>query len=101
MPTAEFGIPRLTYMHIYDMLICMRTTLIIDDHLMQRVKLRALQSGQTLTRTIEAALRAAVEDQPRNQPAFRLRWRPVRGRVLPGVDIADRDLLYERMEGRT
>jgi hypothetical protein len=83
------------------MIICMRTTLIIDDELMRRVKHHAVSSGQTLTRTVEAALSALVAGTPAPRSRYRLRWHPVKGRMLPGIDIADRDSLYERMDGRS
>lgn len=84
------------------MLICMRTTLDIDDHLMRRVRKQAAESGQTVTGFIEAALREAFSHRKaaREKP-YRLRWKKMRGRLKPGVDLTDRDTLYERMEGRT
>ncbi len=84
------------------MLFCMRTTLDIDDRLMRLVKKQAVESGQTITGVIENALREALVRQKavRAKP-FKLRWRTVRGRLQPGVDLTDRDALYERMEGRS
>jgi hypothetical protein len=39
--------------------------------------------------------------KPKKAPSrFRLKWKTVRGNPLPGVDISDRDALYERMESR-
>jgi hypothetical protein len=84
------------------MLFCMRTTLDIDDRLMRLVKKQAVESGQTITGVIENALREALvrQKEVRSKP-FKLRWRTVRGRLRPGVDLTDRDVLYERMEGRS
>ncbi len=81
--------------------ICMRTTLNINDRLIRLAKKRAAETGQTVTRIIEEALRESLvaEKRPGEKP-FRLVWTTVRGRVLPGVDLTDRDALYERMEGR-
>lgn len=84
------------------MLFCMRTTLDIDDRLMRQVKKQAVESGQTITGVIENALREALAQQKavRAKP-FKLRWQPVRGRLRPGLDLTDRDALYERMDGRS
>jgi hypothetical protein len=78
----------------------MRTTLDLDDRLLRAAKKRAVEEGTTLTRVIEEALRhhVAIRAQPRTR--FRLRLLTKRGRLVPGVNLADRDALYERMEGR-
>ena len=81
------------------MLICMRTTLNLDDALMLTVKREAAESGRTMTEVIEEALREHLH-RPQSAEAYRLEWQPVSGRALPGVDVDDRDSLYERMEGR-
>lgn len=78
----------------------MRTTLDLDDALVRRAKRRAADEGTTLTAVLEQALREHLA--PRRAPGkrFRLRLLTERGRLVPGVDLADRDALYERMAGR-
>jgi hypothetical protein len=76
----------------------MRTTLNIQDDLMRRVKKRAEETGTTITELVEQALRAAVAGQVPRRDRFTLVWKPVLGRALPGIDLADRDSLYEAME---
>lgn len=84
------------------MFICMRTTLNLDDQLMRRIKKHAAETGQTVTRVIEAALRESLAQQrSAARRTHRLRWVTARGRLLPGVDLTDRDALYERMDGRS
>jgi len=78
----------------------MRTTLDLDDRLVRSAKRRALDQGTTLTAVIEAALHQHLAPRPRSPKPFRLQLLTKRGRLLPGVDLADRDSLYERMEGR-
>jgi hypothetical protein len=78
----------------------MRTTLDIDDHVLRQAKQLAAREGKTLTRVVEEALRERVTPPRRRAPAFRLRLLTRKGRLIPGVNLADRDALYERMDGR-
>jgi hypothetical protein len=78
-----------------------RTTLVLDDGLLRVAKARAAKRGTTLTSLLEDALRAYLAPPRRSARPFRLKLVTKRGRLLPGVDLADRDSLYERMEGRT
>ena len=78
----------------------MRTTLDLHDALVRDAKRRAAHEGRTLTAVIEDALRHYLSPARRPQKAFRLRLLTKKGRLLPGVDLADRDSLYDRMEGR-
>lgn len=83
------------------MLFCMRTTLNLDDKLLRGVKQRAATTGQTMTQLIERALRDALAPVQRRATAHRFKWKTVAGRRPPaGLDLADRDALYERMEDR-
>jgi len=82
------------------MLYHMRTTLNIDTDLMTRVREHAAATGRTITETVEEALRAAVAGDRPVRRKHTLRWTPVPGRMLPGIDLADRDTLYEAMERR-
>jgi hypothetical protein len=79
------------------MLVCMRTTLNIDDALMHAAKREAAARGITLTKVIEEALQAKLT-HTRERPEFSLRFPTVRGWGPPRVDIDDRDALYEAME---
>jgi predicted transcriptional regulator len=80
------------------MLWHMRTTLNLEDDLMRRVKQRARETGSTITEIVENALRAAVAGKAPAAIRFSLRWTPVSGRTLPGIDLADRDSLNEAMD---
>lgn len=91
----------MTDICLNDMLICMRTTLNLDDNLMRAVKRRAAETGRTLSSMIEAALREMLEQGKKTKHSYRLRWVTVKGGVQPGVDLADRDALIDRMEGRS
>lgn len=77
----------------------MRTTFIIDDNLMKRVREKAAQSGKTITAIVEEALVGHLAGDTVARSNYSLKWNPVGGKPLPGVDLADRDSLYEMMEG--
>ena len=78
----------------------MRTTLDLDDRLLAAARRRAVERGTTLTAFVEDALAAALSPRPRLEERYRFRWKTHRGRLLPGIDIADRDSLFDAMEGR-
>ncbi|MBI5480334.1 MAG: ribbon-helix-helix protein, CopG family [Deltaproteobacteria bacterium] len=75
----------------------MKTTLVIADDVMTRLREEAARQRRTLSEMVEAALRLLLAKRPRGRklpplPTFR------GGRFL--VDVADRDALYRAMEGR-
>lgn len=78
----------------------MRTTLNIDDDLMARVKDTAARTGRTVTALVEDALTKEVTGDHVAGANFTLRWTPVKGPAASGVDLSDRDSLYEKMESR-
>ncbi|MBI4863210.1 MAG: hypothetical protein HY815_23525 [Candidatus Riflebacteria bacterium] len=74
-----------------------RTTINLDEAVFLRVKELARRKGKSLARTIEDLLRLALS------PGTHARVCPPvhRGNgPLPGVDIADRERLYDLMEHR-
>ena len=83
------------------MLVCMRTTLVIPDEIFRLAKKKAQEEGRTLSGIVADALRRALLPRLRPKGAFVLKCRTFKGKVLPGVDLADRDSLYDRMEGRS
>lgn len=78
----------------------MKTTLNLDDQVLRAAKVRAAQTGETLTRLIENALRDHLASAPSGRGDFRLQLLVKHGQLVPGVTVDDRDALYERMEGR-
>ena len=61
----------------------------------------AAEEGKTLTSIIEEALRDRFVPKTRTRKKFKMRPLTKAGRIIPGTNLADRDLLYERMEGRS
>jgi Arc/MetJ family transcription regulator len=87
----------LPYSRICDMAFRMKTTLNIDDTVMAELKREAARQGRTMSEMVETALRLLLRSQRKRNtipalPKFRS------GGTL--VDIADRDALYQAMEGR-
>ncbi|HEX4627651.1 MAG TPA: type II toxin-antitoxin system VapB family antitoxin [Gemmatimonadales bacterium] len=78
----------------------MRTTLDIDDGLLRQARRKATEERRTLTAVIEEALQALLRRPARSRQRFRLRWVTRRGTRAPSVDVADRDALYQRLDGR-
>jgi hypothetical protein len=76
----------------------MRTTLDIDDRLLIAAKKRAAEGKTSLTRVIEDALRGYLA--PARRRDFKLELVIKNGKSR-GIDVADRDALYDRMEGRS
>ncbi|BFU96561.1 MAG: hypothetical protein NTNFB02_32830 [Nitrospira sp.] len=75
----------------------MKTTLNIDASVMARLKREAVRQGRTMSELVETALRALLRAQKTRHalpplPSFKS------GGQL--VDVADRDALYQAMEGR-
>jgi hypothetical protein len=78
------------------MVFHMKTTLNIDDSVMAQLKREAARQGRTMSELVEMALRMLLRTRKKMEavpplPTFR-------GGAL--VDVADRDALYQAMEGR-
>jgi len=79
------------------MFIHMKTTLNIDDTVMAKLKREAARRGRTMSELVETALRMFFRPQKKSDklpalPTFRS------GGAM--IDVADRDALYQAMEGR-
>lgn len=78
-----------------------RTTIVLDDHLLQKLRLRAAERGVGLSRAIADLLQAALSgNDPGPRQPYRLRWPVSTGTLQPGVVLEDRDRLLDLMEGR-
>jgi hypothetical protein len=75
----------------------MKTTLNIDDTVMAELKREAARQGRTMSELVEVALRMFFRPRQKSEelpalPTFRS------GGAM--IDVADRDALYQAMEGR-
>jgi len=75
----------------------MKTTLNIDDRTMERLKREAARQGRTMSELVESALRLLFQVR---QPRPELPPLPSFSSDGALVDVADRQALYEAMEGR-
>jgi hypothetical protein len=75
----------------------MKTTLNIDDTVMAQLKREAARQGRTMSELVETALRMFF--QPR-QTSAELPSLPTFRSGGAIIEVADRDALYQAMEGR-
>ena len=77
----------------------MKTTLNIDETVMAQLRREAVRQNRTMSELVEAALRLLLHSrkEPRKKKLPPL---PRFHGGKPLVDIADRDALYDAMEGR-
>jgi hypothetical protein len=80
----------------------MRTTVRLDDALLQAAKKEAARRGETLTSLIERGLRLVLARPERRSPRRRVEIPVCRegGGTLPGVDLDDSAALLDIIEGR-
>ena len=80
----------------------MRTTVRLDDALLERAKREAARRGETLTALIERGLRLVLARPERREPRRRVELPVCRegGGTLPGVDLDDSATLLDIAEGR-
>lgn len=75
----------------------MKTTLNIDDTIMNRLRAESARTGRTMSELVELALRQLLQSR---RPAAVSEPLPVFRSGGALVDIADREALYRAMEGR-
>jgi len=79
----------------------MRTTVRLDDALLETAKREAARRGLTLTALIERGLRLALaSERPKPRRRVKLPLCRAGGGVLPGVDLNDSAALLDILEGR-
>jgi hypothetical protein len=75
-----------------------RTTLTIDDQLFRELKKKASEEGRTMQAVTNDLLRRSLTASPSKPYHLQLRgWKAVE---QPGVDLLDRDSLFDLMDGR-
>ena len=81
----------------------MRTTVRLDDKLLEEAKKEAARHGKTLTAFMDEAIRQALAQAKHPPPRKRVRLPVSRatGGTLPGVDLNDTASLLDIMEGES
>jgi plasmid stability protein len=77
----------------------MRTTLTLDDDLLRQLKEKAARQGSTLGAVVNDLLRHALAAQSQPRP-YKFEMEEWEAQPQPGVDILDRDNLFDLMNGR-
>jgi hypothetical protein len=77
------------------MVIRVKTTLVIDDRVIERLRREAARSGRTMSELVEASIRRFLDDRPTVGDLPEL---PIHRGGGYLVDIADREALYSAME---
>jgi hypothetical protein len=75
----------------------MKTTLNIEDTVMAQLKQEAVRQGRTMSELVETALRRLFRDQKKSEEPAALPTFHSGGAM---VEVADREALYQAMEGR-
>ncbi|MEW6323479.1 MAG: DUF2191 domain-containing protein [Acidobacteriota bacterium] len=75
-----------------------RTTLDIDDAVLKELRKKAAAEGRTLQAVVNEHLKRATA-RPAGPP-YRLQLGGWRAEVRPGVDLCDRDALFDLLDGR-
>lgn len=88
------------YICLHDTYRQMRTTLNLDDRVAQAAKRYAEQQDTTLTAVVDAALRQYLSSMRRGRREFRLDLHVRDTGPRAGVNLEDRDALYDLMEDR-
>lgn len=80
-----------------------RTTIVMEEELLRAVREVAGTKGWSLSRAIAELVLGGMQrtQSQKRGKKFRLEWVTSPGKALPGVDIDDRDRLYDIMEGRS
>lgn len=76
-----------------------RTTLRIDDELLRRLRQRAADEGRTLQDVTNEVLRRGLDEGDRPSD-YRLELETWETELRPGIDLTDRESLWDVMDGR-
>jgi plasmid stability protein len=72
----------------------------IDDGILREIKKRAAAEGRTVQSLANDLLRQALGGHGKTRQRFALKLQGWKAREQPGVDILDRDKLFDLMNGR-
>jgi hypothetical protein len=76
-----------------------RTTVRLDQRLLDQAKREAAQRGETLTRLIEDGVRLAIAQRQKPRGAVELHVSTTGGGLLPGIDLNNNVQLLDILDG--
>jgi hypothetical protein len=79
----------------------MRTTLTLNDDVLRLARRKAARENRSLKDVINQSLRLGLTlGRERSGAKYVFHLKTVRGRVMPGVDLHDRDKLFDLLDER-
>ena len=72
----------------------------IEDKLLRELKKKAAEQGRTLQAVTNDLLRHALARPEQQRNSFKLNLQGWEAKEQPGVDLLDRDKLFDLMDGR-
>jgi len=82
-------------------MMLMRTTLTLNDDVLKMARQKAARENRSLREVINEALRQGLTSgNQRKNTRYVFRLKTVPGRIMPGVDLHDRDKLFDLLDGR-
>ena len=72
----------------------------LEDGILREIKKRAAAEGRTVQSVANDLLRQALGARGKPRERFTLKLQGWRAKAQPGVDILDRDNLFDLMNGR-
>ena len=69
----------------------------IEENLFRQLKKKAADEGRTLQAVANDLLRSGLQDTKRKP--YKLRWQGSNAELRPGVDVCDRNKLFDLMDG--
>ena len=76
-----------------------RTTMALDPEVLAALKRRAADQGRSVQDLVNELLRQGLRSREA-APAYRLRLGGWKAKLQPGVDLEDREKLFDVMNGR-
>ncbi len=73
-----------------------RTTLVLDDNLFRQMKKKAADEGRSLQAVANELIRRGLTMRPHQ--SYRLKLRGWKAELQPGIDLLDRNSLFEAMD---
>lgn len=78
----------------------MKTTVEIPDELLRAWKKKAVDQGTTLKDMWESLLRSSLQAPQPERSKRKIRWVTGKGGLPPGLDVSNRERMYDWLRGQ-